>query len=103
MEAETEKTITDQATALSLGAAYGAITKHPLTTHGPGAFAAAVGSAMGVAGASGAGIGGTLSAGATVIAAKAAVVATVGAAVFPIVLAAGAGFGLYKLAKKLTD
>ena len=100
MEDKTKQAIGMQAASFSAGAIGGAITKHASTPHGRGALAATIGSAMGAAGATGAGVGGSLAAGAAVVTAKVAVVAAAGAAAAPFVLAAGAGYGLYKLFKK---
>lgn len=90
--------------SLAIGAVAGALSKQTVTPHSSiqrGAFAAQIGSAVGAAAANGAGIGGSLAAGATVVTAKAAAAAAVGAAALPYVAAAAAGYGLYKLIKKL--
>lgn len=89
--------------SLALGAAAGALSKRTITPSPStrGAFAAQIGSAVGVAAANGAGIGGSLAAGATVVTAKAAAAVAAGAAALPYVAAAAAGYGLYKLIKKL--
>ncbi len=100
MNEETQKALTGQASAFSLGAATGAITKHATQSSGRGALAATVGSAVGAAAASGAGVGGSIAAGTAVVTAKVAVVAAAGAAAAPFLLAAGAGYGIYRLFRK---
>lgn len=104
---QTTPTVTDaaakQAAALTLGIVDGAVFKHASVfrpTPAGGSFAMTVGSAIGAAGASGAGIGGSLTAGAAVVTAKVAAAAAIGAAAAPFLLAAGAGYGLYRLFKK---
>jgi len=87
-----------QAAGLALGAASGAVTKHvlkPLPGRGPN-LAAQVGSAMGAAAATGAAVTGSLSAGAAILTAKVVAVATIGA---PLAIAAGVGYGIYRLFK----
>lgn len=91
-----------QSAALTLGAAAGAITKHAITpSHGRGALAMQVGSAVGAASAAGAGLSGSMAAGAAVVTAKVATVAAFGVAAAPLLVAAGAGYGLYKFFKSL--
>jgi hypothetical protein len=103
MDQQTKDVITRQVGAFSIGAVAGAISKHASTPHGRGALAATVGSAMGAAASTGAGVGGSLAAGAGIVTAKVAAVAAFGAAVAPVAIVAGAGYGLYKLVKKLAD
>ncbi len=88
--------------ALGIGGAVGALTKH-VAKPGPGtrnSLAIQVGSAVGAAAASGAGLSGSIAAGTAIITAKVAAVAVAGAAAAPFVLAAGVGYGLYRLFKK---
>lgn len=106
MTTETENKILNQYGALTAGAAVGALTHHATNgLRGPGAFAAQVGSVMGAAAATGGGVSGAVGAGSAFLAAKVAVVSTVGgaavAAAAPFAMLAGAGYGLYLLAKKL--
>lgn len=98
-----KKTALTNAAALGIGGAVGALTKHAAKP-GPGtrdSLAVQVGSAVGAAAASGAGFGGSIAAGTAIVTAKVAVVVAAGAAAAPFVLAAGAGYGLYRLFKEL--
>lgn len=97
-----KKAALTNAAALGLGGAVGALTKHAAKP-GPGtrnSLAIQVGSAMGAAAAGGAGLGGSLAVGTAIVTAKVAVVVATGAAAAPFVLAAGVGYGLYRLFKK---
>ncbi len=98
-----KETAIAQAALLGVGAGIGALTKHAIKPRpgAHGALVSQVGSTIGAAMRNGAGLGGSLAAGAAVVTAKVAIVTTVGVAVAPFVLAAGAGYGIYKLWKKL--
>lgn len=103
----TEQVVAEQATALGLGAAVGAVTHKTMTaTHSMGdprnpPLAAQIGSAMGAAAIGGAGVSGTLAAGTAIVTAKIAAATVVATAAAPFVLGAAAvgavGYGIVKL------
>lgn len=98
-----KETAIAQAALLGVGAGIGALTKHAIKPRpgAHGALVSQVGSTIGAAMRNGAGLGGSLAAGAAVVTAKLGVVAVIGVAAAPYLAAAGAGYGIYRLWKKL--
>ena len=97
-----KETVIANGAAFGISAAIGAHTKHAVNPaiHGRFSGVEKLGSQLGAAIANGT-LGSSIAAGTTIVAAKVAAVAAVGVAAAPFVAAAGVGYGLYRLGKKL--